>query len=157
MNSKLLENRHMATKYVGFSDLPDAPSSGGGKYMKWVQGNNRVRIVSTAIQHKNKWGKTVWSCLMIDGTDSIMKIGSFGSSVFKALKSFAKENVDPAAADAPSFNITRDGAGLETRYSVTAGMKTAPIPLGLDIPAGLIALESYVAKSNAEAANADQE
>lgn len=129
---------------MSFKDVKKTVESGsGGKFMKLVDGPNKIRIVSEPVQiwkvfdkedpkntivitnpdelkeYAGKKPKMYFAMYVIDRATSEVKIAEFGPSIMGQIGDL-QDNPEFAFDQLPPYDmmITRSGAGLETEYTV---------------------------------------
>lgn len=116
-------------------------TSGGSDFLKLVDGDNKIRIVSKPVKQLVFWedGKKrvttnpnekvdgkgprqSWTMYAIDRADGAVKLFTMGPSIAHALNELAG-SPDYKFTDYPNYdlNIKRTGSGMETRYTVLPG------------------------------------
>lgn len=129
------------------TSFKDVDVSAGGKFLKFKDGDNTVRIVSELITYWKSYDKATkqWSvyatqedaasdkaarkqhaCWVIDRESGMLKIMQMGAMVVGAIKALATSK-HYAFDSIPDYDIsiTRSGSDLLTKYSVTPLPKTS--------------------------------
>lgn len=124
----------------------------GTPYIKLQPGDNRMRIVGLPYETEVHWEEAIdgskkrivclgagcpickaghvpqkkYQVLVIDRTDSKLKILEGGNSIFKQIKDYAMDTDygDPCKYD---IKIKKEGSGRETRYTVVASPKKSEL------------------------------
>jgi hypothetical protein len=122
--------------------------SNGGKFIKLVEGANKLRIVSAPISYwknlehdpkltyltkeaaaKDKDAKLRFMCWAIDRADNAIKKLDFTGSIAGQIKALIQdpEYAFEGALFPYDITINRAGSGLETRYTVTAARQNTAL------------------------------
>ena len=123
-----------------------------GNYMKFEEGENKVRLVSDcqdfgnhfdtqlkrsfictgketcAYCQKGEKSKARFYVWVIDRRDNVVKLAEFGYMIFEEIKKLAASD-DYGFDKVPAYDIdiNRKGKGLDTKYSVLAARKDSPL------------------------------
>lgn len=122
--------------------------SGSGKFIKLIEGANKLRILSKPIAYwknmdaspklmyltkeeaaKDAKAKQRFMCWAIDRNDNAIKRFDFTGSILGQLKDFLKNPEYAFEGTVWPFDVTvnRTGSGLDTTYTVTPARSNTPL------------------------------